>query len=174
MNRSIVVIIFVLACCVTTVGNCHAYLWAGHEYLLTTTPKTWVDAEAEAVTQGGHLVTINNATEQAMLQAWLPVGDTNNYWIGFTDQAVEGTWVWCSGEPVTYTNWNSGEPNNMGSENWAYLMSRGVTGLWNDVGVSYTQIGIIERPSAVPIPAAAWLLGSGLAGLIGARRRFTK
>lgn len=30
------------------------------------------------------------------------------------------------------------------------------------------------RISAVPIPAAAWLLGSGLIGLIGIRRRFKK
>jgi hypothetical protein len=29
-------------------------------------------------------------------------------------------------------------------------------------------------PSKVPIPAAVWLLGSGLLGLVGIRRRFTK
>jgi len=33
-------------------------------------------------------------------------------WIGFTDEASEGNFVWVNGEPVVYTNWFAGEPND--------------------------------------------------------------
>ncbi len=43
----------------------------------------------------------------------------------------------------------------------------------NDFGAQYytTEIGAIAAPSPVPVPGAAWLFGSGLAGLIGVMRR---
>ena len=33
-------------------------------------------------------------------------------WLGFNDLTTEGTWVRETGEPVTYTNWAPGEPND--------------------------------------------------------------
>jgi T5SS/PEP-CTERM-associated repeat protein len=33
---------------------------------------------------------------------------------------------------------------------------------------------VVDPPSSVPVPAAVWLLGSGLAGLVGMRRRLLK
>lgn len=70
---------------------------------------TWAQAETYAVSVGGHLVSINNQAEQD----WLMTNFTlSGLWIGFNDRAVEGTWVWSSGEPVTYTDWVPLEPNN--------------------------------------------------------------
>ena len=41
------------------------------------------------------------------------IGNTGTRrWIGLSDQAVENNFVWDSGEPVTYTAWGPGEPNN--------------------------------------------------------------
>jgi len=45
----------------------------------------------------------------------------SNLWIGFTDQASEGTWEWISGEAVTYTNWASGEPKDANGEDYAVM-----------------------------------------------------
>jgi tetratricopeptide (TPR) repeat protein len=34
--------------------------------------------------------------------------------LGATDEAEEGRWRWVSGEPFTYTNWATGQPDNVG------------------------------------------------------------
>ena len=42
---------------------------------------------------------------------------------------IGGNWVWGDGSPITYSNWNRGEPNNPGKEN--FLETRG--GRWNNL-----------------------------------------
>jgi hypothetical protein len=74
----------VLAGPLTNAANRHVY------YLLST--HTWTAAEAEAVSLGGHLVTINDAAEQRWItNAFLPLAGTHYLWIGLTDRDVEGT-----------------------------------------------------------------------------------
>jgi len=81
----------------------------GNQYFLTTST-TWTDAQAQAVAAGGNLVTINDAAEQNWLSNVF--GTTELFWIGLTDRVTEGVFQWVSGQPVTYTNWAPGEPNN--------------------------------------------------------------
>jgi hypothetical protein len=81
----------------------------GHDYLYVADPlMPWAEAEENAVSLGGHLVTINDAAEGE----WLVATFGTEYWIGLNDIAVEGEWVWVSGEPATFTNWQPGEPND--------------------------------------------------------------
>jgi len=102
----------------------------GHDYLFVGDGRTWADAEAYAVSLGGHLVTINDPAEDA----WLVSTFGTQYWIGLNDIAVEGVWVWSSGEPVTYTNWFPGEPNNSdGTEDAAKIENRPPFIAWNDL-----------------------------------------
>jgi len=137
------------------------YSYGGHEYALTETLKTWVEAEAEAVSIGGHLVTINDAAENAWVLNNLPIGSVT--WIGF--HLVGETWVWSSGEPVTFTNWSNQEPLN------DYATIYNYAGTWNTWPNFFTHNGIIERSAPVPLPSALLLLASGLAGLAAWRRR---
>jgi hypothetical protein len=66
---------------------------------------------------------------------------TTEFWIGINDRNVEGTFVWQSGRPVTYTNWASGEPNNSGGEDCTeYYTSNG---LWNDEGCTDQDIAFV-------------------------------
>jgi hypothetical protein len=97
----------------------------GHSYYRSTTSMTWTAAKVACENMGGHLVTMNSAAENNFVfQTW-PSG-----WIGFNDEAVEGQWRWVTGEPVTYTNWNPGEPNNAGNEDYAQFVGGG---RWNDL-----------------------------------------
>jgi hypothetical protein len=54
-------------------------------------------------------------------------------WTGFNDRLAEGSFVWSSGDPVTYTNWAGGEPNDMSGEDCAHIQEEGT---WNDANCS--------------------------------------
>ena len=56
------------------------------------------------------MVTINDAGENVYVTS--VAAQVGHSWIGLNDATTEGTFVWANGEPVTYTNWGGGEPNN--------------------------------------------------------------
>lgn len=97
----------------------------GHSYYRSTGSMTWTAARQACADMGGHLVTITSAAENNFVFNTWPSG-----WIGFTDEAVEGQWKWVTNETVSYTNWNGGEPNNAGNEDYAQFVSGGK---WNDL-----------------------------------------
>jgi hypothetical protein len=91
---------------------------SGHIYYLLTT-NTWTASESEAESLGGTLAIVNNQEENAWLYSTFSMfgGVARGLWIGLTDQVLEGTFVWVTGEPLTYTNWAGGEPNKF-SNKW--------------------------------------------------------
>jgi hypothetical protein len=120
----------------------------GSHYAVITDHLTWHDANdfCGDLVDGGHLVTIGSAEENEYvfnLIRELAPDLTDQWWLGATDEAVEGTWVWVTGEPFDYTNWGPGEPNNSHPDDPAlgedYLTFHGegaydppLPGVWND------------------------------------------
>jgi T5SS/PEP-CTERM-associated repeat protein len=106
----------------------------GHRYSLLS-PSTWTDAEAEAVSLGGHLATVRNADEDNWIWTTFRPEGTRFLWIGMTDFPTLGEFRWTSGEPITYTNWASSQPSLYVNEFPEYYvqMGYGDTGLWNDL-----------------------------------------
>lgn len=109
----------------TITGFTNQQNYGGHSYYRSTGSATWTTARTNCSNMGGHLVTITSSGEQSFLFALWPSG-----WIGLTDEVTEGTWRWVTGETYSYSNWNSGEPNNSNNEDYVQFVSNGK---WNDL-----------------------------------------
>jgi hypothetical protein len=81
----------------------------GHAYRMFTTNLSKEVAEATCQSLGAYLVEITSAEEAAFIRSEL---DPAAAWIGLTDTAVEGQFVWDSGAPLEFTDWGSTEPND--------------------------------------------------------------
>ncbi|MCZ6572561.1 MAG: lectin-like protein, partial [Planctomycetota bacterium] len=132
-------------------GNDHFY-----ELVFPTAPVSWTDARNAAASSShlglaGHLATISSLGESEFLrtnyESLLTVqkfatGDDQDgdfVWIGMNDAAVEGVYVWITGEPVTFTDWGPFEPNNLGNQDYALIrvledgrVGGGPTWQWDD------------------------------------------
>ena len=133
---------------------------------------TWTAARSAALAMGAgwDLATITSAAENAfVIASLLPASppERSHYWLGATDLAVEGTFVWVTGEAFTYTNWWGGEPNDVGNEDFLAYDFRSPGWAWNDASdgaTIFVRGYLVERTVAVPEPASLALLAIGLLG----------
>ena len=129
----------------------------GNHYEFYKTQTSWETANAVAESKGGHLVTISSAEENQFIVEHAANSGTK-HWLGFRNPEMTGNFEWITGEAVTYTNWNSGEPNNSnGREYYAHIYSSdaSLTYLWNDEtnrgGSSIGNSFIIEYDNSVEL-----------------------
>ncbi|HBG5344026.1 TPA: DUF5011 domain-containing protein [Clostridioides difficile] len=106
----------------------------GHYYKFIDAPAiTWKDAKKEAEKQEflghkGHLAVIKSEQEQTVVNSLTK----KNTWLGATDEVVEGDWIDVEGKPIKWTNWASGEPNNVANKEHYLMMLSSSGGKWND------------------------------------------
>jgi len=112
----------------------------GHSYFLTNASLSKTAAQTLASNMGGYLASITSAAENDFITS-LASNPALPPWIGLSDAVSEGTFVWDNGEPVSYTNWTVGEPNNSGNEDCVQLY---LTGTWNDVSCAGSYPAVIE------------------------------
>lgn len=160
-------------------ANEYAFTYNGKNYVLIKEKKTWEQAAACAVEQGGQLVQIDSLGEQtAIYNAIVASGVPNNYnpvndgggtsyiWIGATDKAIEGTWLW------------DGDNNNVGVNFWngqgANGTNNGTTVLGKFVNWGGKSTGTINEPDnyndnqdAAAIGLTGWPAGTTNLGAAG-------
>lgn len=130
----------------TTYGN--------SKYMMFDTGTCYESAKAYCESIGGHLATITSAEENAAIAGITASGSMSLYLIGTTDTEKEGTFAWDTGEPFSYSNWNSGEPNNSSDIEDA----AGMKTTWNDISDANTyNCGFVcEIDSYTPIGAITY------------------
>lgn len=155
---------------VTTVGGPLLNPANGHNYYLVGVG-TWTDLELYGISLGGHLATINDAAENAWINAnFMAPNPSIIAWIGLHDSDLNGTWEWSSGEPVTYLNWAPGEPNFDHVHVDLFSQNSGNIGQWNNAPHWEVIYGIVE----VPEPSVAALGVIALLGCAATRRGLQK
>jgi hypothetical protein len=117
----------------------------GHFYDVVSAPATisWEDANAAASAAGAYLATI---TSQAENEFVFSLVNNATYWHGpsgpwlggfqfpFTTQS-NANWHWVTGEAWSYTNWQSGQPNDSGgrAEDRLQFGFAPLVAAWNDI-----------------------------------------
>jgi hypothetical protein len=121
-----------------------------------TTTDTGDDYDAAAAAcaargTGWRLADIGSAAENAFV---VRVIGTGEFWLGGTDRATEGTWVWSDGTQFwtggatgsvvagQYANWDPGEPNNAGGNSHCLRMIAG--GAWRDIDCAQEYPAVCE------------------------------
>jgi len=116
----------------------------GHYYEIVVSPYiSWDSAHDQALSRvyqcrRGHLLTITSQEEQDFVwnllrQRYACGSVSNQFYIGgYEKPAGSGNWQWVTGEPMDFTYWGSGEPNNRGYET---VIALGLlcSGRWNNV-----------------------------------------
>ncbi|XP_075715629.1 C-type lectin domain family 4 member G-like [Rhinoderma darwinii] len=110
-------------------------------YFLSTSHQTWENSKKECSKMDSSLLILKSQKE---LDALRPLIGNKRFWIGLK-RSDRNIWVWVDGTIPVYTNWNSGEPNNIGHREHCTEM---ITGGWNDLDCSKTIDYICRKPTA--------------------------
>ena len=129
-----------------TLGS--AISFGGHYYEFVPGSHSWAGARTLALSKtfnglSGYLANLTSADENSFVKTKIGT----DVWIGGSDEGTEGVWKWMDGPEAgitfwnglstgsapsgRYANWNSGEPNDAGNEDYAQFFVS--TGKWNDL-----------------------------------------
>ncbi|XP_075063030.1 C-type lectin domain family 4 member G-like isoform X2 [Mixophyes fleayi] len=107
-------------------------------YFFSKSHQTWENSRKECIKFNSTLLILTSRKE---LDALRPVIGNKRFWIGLKKFSNKD-WNWVDGTTPLFTNWNSGEPNNIGYREHCTEM---ITGGWNDLDCSQTIDYICKR-----------------------------
>jgi len=113
----------------------------GNSYKFYSEHLTWDAAQDVCAKECAFLaMEKTDATHSYIMQSY-----HKHMWLGVTDKAKEGVFLYADGTPVQKTYWAKGEPNNLNSEhcvqgNWL------TTGQWNDRSCSHQLPFLCQKP----------------------------
>ncbi|XP_002918683.1 macrophage mannose receptor 1 [Ailuropoda melanoleuca] len=117
-------------------------------YIESSYTRNWGQASLECLRMGSSLASIESAAESSFLSYRVePLQSKTNFWIGLF-RNVEGKWLWVNNNPVSFANWNTGDPSSERNDCVALTAS---SGFWNTVHCSSYKGYICKRPKIVDI-----------------------
>lgn len=93
------------------------HTFGGHRYQWVPGAISWPVAKERAETLGGHLATVTTKEEASWLAKTFGSalsstgGAASQCWLGASTASRDQPWRWVTGEPVSFTQWQEGEPN---------------------------------------------------------------
>jgi len=96
---------------------------------------TWPVCQSTCSSLNAMMLCVTDATTNAWL--WAQSGGAAT-WIGLSDIGHVGTYTWVTGCSSTYTNWDAGQPDLPGVQDYAYL--RGSGGKWDNSQPTYNKL----------------------------------
>lgn len=144
---------------------------SGNSYSLDAIERTWDGAFAAHSSEETYLATITSKMELTAAMAIVPNGGA---WLGGSDKQGEGTWKWMTGPEAgrtefwttalaqgikgysgtngSYVNWNTGEPNDSGSDEDALQIRNNTDGYWNDLPTTSSTLASVVENELPPSP----------------------
>ena len=102
----------------------------------------WKDARTSCLSLGGDLASVGSKEENNFIRSLSSEG----LWLGGTDSALEGTFVWTDGTAWTYQNWASGQPDNhLGDEDCLHMRKAIDGSKWNDFSCSKLSVDYVHH-----------------------------
>ncbi|XP_003772448.2 C-type lectin domain family 4 member E [Sarcophilus harrisii] len=133
-----------------TINTCCPLNWKKFQtscYFFSNDTMTWTASLKNCEEMGAKLAVINTREEQIFLFRTKPRG--REFYIGLTDQVVDGQWKWVDGTPFneSLSFWDIGEPNNIaGVEDCVTIRDSSNANNWNDMTCFFRMYRICEMP----------------------------
>jgi hypothetical protein len=136
----------------------------GHHYAVVSLidGNGWADAISTAARFGGYPATMTSPQETAFVTTFSKpanVGGPTAFGLLQSPRGAEpaGGWGWITGEELYYTNWNVGEPNDVGGEDFGLIYRDGT---WNDGAEGFGHV-LIEFDSPPSLDEVVWTPEAG-------------
>ena len=124
----------------------HFHSIDNHHYFIKDELISWTDAKNYGDQIGVSMYIINSSDEENEVYTNLPLSGNNGfgYLIGLYQDTndtsysePDGGWKWIDGTSLTYSNWETNEPNNANNgEDYAHFDWQGGGVKWNDIASS--------------------------------------
>jgi len=97
---------------------------------------TWPVCQSTCSSLNAMMLCVTDATLNAWL--WTATGGAST-WIGLSDIGHLGTYTWVTGCSSTYTNWDAGQPDSLGVQDYVYFWA-GHGGRWDNLQPSNSNV----------------------------------
>ncbi len=125
-------------------GGCQDRVSSGMLYRICPEPLTWLEARDACREQALELFVPDSVEQNRWVWTQAREIEPRLYWLGVNDRANEGHFEGAADQPLAYTNWSEGEPNDTDGEDCAHLREFGAE--WNDIDCEERHGYVCEEP----------------------------